>query len=402
MNANLLIRGLFTFPPSSFRLHPFWLVVMLVLGPPLFVFSQEAQEYRQAYEAYQSKDFAAAEKAIDEAIKKDSESRKNFYLKALILASQKKDAEAIQALEKCTTLKPDDHEALFMLGSLYLRKKNYEKAVESLEQALAYKPGDYTASYRLATGYLKLHKYEKSASVLSEVEVEGKDQFEYNYLYGVVLRSLGQNDKAITYFEQACKLKPGDIPAQLGLADAYQRAGKYKEAMAIIEPVLINQPGNVEALNTLGESQLSIRDYEAVIETANKMTVVAANDYRGYMLRAKAYEVLDQTDKAVPDLKKVCELDNAGGGCNAASLLAGIYYQRKQYLEAEGYYQRAYECHKDVTPLLMLAHCYYKQGSYEKALDAYKQVLKMAPSNEDAQQGVKSSQEYIDRKAEGK
>ena len=402
MNAKLLIRGLFTFHPSSFRLHPFWLVVMLVLGPPLSVFSQEAGEYKQAYEAYQAKDFAAAERAIDEAIKKDSESRKNFYLKALILASQKKDTEAIQALEKCTTLKPDDHEALFMLGSLYLKKKNYEKAVESLEQGLAYKPGDLKASYRLATGYVKLRKYEKAASALSKVEAKGKDQFEYNYLYGVVLRALGQNDKAIAYCEQACKLKSDDIPAQLGLADSYQRAGKYKEAMAIIKPVLINQPGNVEALNTLGESQLSIRDYQAVISTANKMTVVAAKDYRGYMLRAKAYEALDQTDKALPDLKKVYELDNGGGACNAASLLARIYYHRKQYLEAEGYYQRAYECGKNVTPLLMLAHCYYKQGSYEKALSAYKKVLKMAPSNEDAQKGVKSSQEYIDRKAQGK
>ena len=401
MNAKLLIRGLFTFHPSSFRLHPFWLVVMLVLGSQLFVFSQNADEYKQAYEAYQAKDFAAAERAIDEAIKKDSESRKNFYLKALILASQKKDTEAIQALEKCRTLKPDDHETLFMLGSLYLKKKNYEKAVETLEQGLAYKPGDLKASYRLATGYVKLRKYERAASVLSKVEAKGKDQFEYNYLYGVVLRSLDQNDKAIAYCEQACKLKPDDVRAQLSLADSYQRAAKYKDAMAIIKPVLINQPGNVEALNTLGESQLSTRDFEDVIKTANKMTVVAANDYRGYMLRAKAYEALNQIDKALPDLKKVYQLDN-GGACNAASLLAGIYYQRKQYLEAEGYYLRAYECRKNVTPLLMLAHCYYKQGSYEKALEAYKKVLKMAPNNDDAQQGVKSCQEHIDRKAQGK
>lgn len=378
-----------------------FLVVMLVLGPPVFVSSQDADEYKQAYEAYQAKDFAAAEKAIDEAIKKDSESRKNFYLKALILASQKKDQEAIQALERCTTLKPDDHEALFMLGSLFLRKKNYEKAVEALEQGLAYKPGDYTASYWLATGYVRLRKYEKAASALSKVEVKGKGQFEYNYFYGVVLRALGQHEKAIKYLEQARKLKPDDTGAQLSLADSYQRAGKHKEAMEIIRPVLANQPGNVEALSTLGESQLSTRDYEAVISTANKMTVVAANDYRGYMLRAKAYEALNQTDKALPDLKKVYALDN-GGACNAASVLAGIYYQRRQYVEAQGYYQRAYECRKNVTPLLMLAHCYYKQGSYEKALEAYKKVLKMSPNNEDAQQGVKSSQEYVDRKAQGK
>ena len=93
-----------------------FLVVMLAIVPPLFVFSEDVEEYKQAYDAYQAKDCAAAEKAIDEAIKKNPESRKYFYLKALILARQKKDAEAMLALSKCRSLKPDDHEALFMLG----------------------------------------------------------------------------------------------------------------------------------------------------------------------------------------------------------------------------------------------------------------------------------------------
>jgi len=380
----------------SSRLVAF-LVVMLAIVLPLFVFSQDVEEYKRAYDAYQTKDYAAAEKAIDEAIKKNAESRKYFWLKALILARQKKDAEAMLALSKCKSLKPDDHEALFMLGSLYLRKKNYQKAAESLEQGLAYKSGDYMASYRLATAYVKLRKYKKAASVLSKVEAEGKDRFEYNYFYGIVLRSLGQHERAIGYLEKARNLKPKDIRTQLNLADSYQREAKYDEAMAIIKPVLTKQPGNAEALNTLGEAQLGAHDYDGAVSTANKMTVVSANDFRGYMLRAKAHQALDQVDKALPDLKRAFKLDN-GGACNAASLLASIYYQRKKYLEAEGYYLRAYQCRRNVTPLLMLAHCYYKQGRHEKALSTYKKVLKMAPDNDDALQGAKSSQEHIDRK----
>ena len=371
--------------------------VMVIFALSLSVFSKDVEEYKQAYDLYRAKDYAAAEMAIDEAIKKEPESRKYFYLKALILAKQKKDAGAIQALDKCKTLKPDDHAALFMLGSMYLKKKDYQKAAESFEQGLAYKPDSYTASYQLATAFVKLRKYKKAADTLSNVQAEGKERFEYNYLYGVVLRSCGQHDKAITFLAQAHKLKPTDIRTQLKLADSFQRQHKYEEAMAIIKPVLAKQPGNAEALNTLGESQLGAHDYEAAVSTANKMTVVSANDYRGYMLRAKANQALEQVDKALPDFKKVFELDN-GGACNAASLLASIYYERRQFLEAEGYYLRAYECRRSLKPLLMLAHCYYKQGRYEKALSTYKKVLKLSPDNDDALQGVKSSQEYMDRK----
>jgi len=374
-----------------------FVVAMLALGLPLLVFSQDVEEYKQAYDAYQTKDYAAAEKAIEQAIKKNPESRKYFYLKALILARQKKDSEAMLALSKCKTLKPDDHQALFMLGSLYLRKKDYQKAAEALEQGLAYKPGNFMASYRLATAYVKLHKYRKAASVLATVETEGKNRFDYNYFYGIVLRSLSQHEKAIKYLEKARNIKPKDMRTQLSLANSYQREAMYDKAMAIIKPVLTKQPGNAEALHTLGESQLGAHDYKGAISTANKMTVVSANDYRGYMLRAKANQALDQVDKALPDLKKSFELDN-GGACNAASLLASIYYQRKQYLEAESYYLRAYECRRNVTPLLMLAHCYYKQGRHDKALATYKKVLKMVPDNDDALQGAKSSQEHIDRK----
>jgi len=373
------------------------LVAGLVLTLPLLILAQDVIEYKQAYDAYKAKDWAAAQKAIDEAVKKDPDNRKYLYLKALILLSEKRDAEAIRALEKCVSLKPNDYQSLFLLGRLFLDRKNYQKSADSFEQGLAYRPGDYQGSYGLATAYVKLHNYEKAANTLSKVTGKALNRFQFNYLYGVVLRSLGKYEEAIKYLEKARLLKPEHVQTQLSLADSYQRFGKHEKAVAIVKPVLAKEPGNVEALNTLGEAQLGAGDYKAALSTSNKMTVVAANDYRGYMLRAKAWQGLNQLDKAVRDLKKVFELDN-GGACNAANLLASIYYQRKEFLEAEGYYRRAYEWQKSVTPLLMLGHCYYREGKYDESLETYQKVLKLAPSNVEAQQGVKSSKQQISRK----
>ncbi|MBN1593800.1 MAG: tetratricopeptide repeat protein [Candidatus Coatesbacteria bacterium] len=361
------------------------------------LFSQDVEEYKAAYDSYQAKDYSAAEKSIDAAIAKEPENRKYIYLRALILAKQKKDTEAIQALVKCKTLKPDDYSVLFMLGSMYMKRKEYLQATESFEQGLAYKPGDYSAGYQLATAYVKLRKYKKAADVLSKMKDAGEKAFDYNYLYGLVLRSLGQHAEAIKFLSRAHELDPKDTRAQLKLADSYQREGKYREAMNIITLVLAEQPGNADALYTLGSSQLGSHEYEAAISTATKMTVVSANDYRGYLLRGKAYQGLNKPDKAVPDLKKVFDLDN-GGACTAANLLASIYYESRQFMVAEGYYKRVYDCRHSFQPLLMLAHCYYKQDRFEKALETYKKVLSIEPDNDDATKGMKSSQEQIDRK----
>ena len=373
------------------------LVAGLVLTLPLLILSQDVIEYKQAYDAYKAEDWAAAHKAIDEAVKKDPDSRKYLYLKALILLSEKKDAEAIRALEKCVSLKPNDYQSLFLLGRLFLKRKDYQKSAERFEQGLAYRPGDYQGSYGLATAYVKLRNYAKAANILSKVTGKALNRFQFNYLYGVVLRSSGKYDEAIKYLEKARLSKPEHVQTQLSLADSYQRFGKHEKAAAIVKPVLAKEPGNVEALNTLGEAQIGAGEYKSALSTGNKMTVIAANDYRGYMLRAKAWQGLNQLEKAIPDLKKVFELGN-GGACNAANLLASIYYQRKEFLEAEGYYRRAYEWQKSVTPLLMLGHCYYREGKYDKSLETYQKVLKMAPGNAEAQQGVKSSKEQVNRR----
>ncbi|RLC44066.1 MAG: hypothetical protein DRH70_09250 [Candidatus Coatesbacteria bacterium] len=372
-------------------------VAGLIFILPLLLLAQDVIEYKQAYDAYKAKNWAAAHKAIDKAVKKDPANRKYLYLKALILLREKRSAEAIRILQKCVSLKPNDYQSLFLLGRLFLKRKDYQKSADSFEQGLAYRPGDYQGSYGLATAYVKLHNYKKAAKVLSKVRGKALNRFQFNYLYGLVLRSLGRYEEAIKYLEKARLLKPEHVQTQLSLADAYQRSGKQKEAMAILKPLLAKKPGNVEALNTLGEAQLGAGDYKAALSTGNKMTVIAANDYRGYMLRARSWQGLNRPEKAVPDLKKVLELDN-GGACNAATLLASIYYQRKEFLVAEQYYRRAYKCQRTVTPLLMLGHCYYREGQYDKSLQTYQKVLKLDPNNVEAQQGVKSSKEQLSRK----
>ena len=390
------------FPKGILRLFllisacPIVLAALLTCCATSPAIAQE-DEYKLAYDSYKAGNLEKAEKEIEGAIKKAPDSHKYFFLKGLITTRLKRNKEAIAAFLKCKSLKPNDFVSMFNLGSLYDKEKDYSKSAEAFEEGLVYRPNDYQGNYKLAKVYMRLRKYKKAAEALKKVAKKGESRFEYNYLYGLALRQLKQYKKAIARLESAHKLNPGHTQALIDLADAYQRNNDYAKAASSIETVLAKQPGNVKALQTLGDAKLGEGDYEAALANAEKIIAQAPTDYEGYLIRAEAYKNLKQSKKAIADFKKVLEIDK-GEQCAAATHLAAILYAQRDYAEASEYYSQAYKCNRSWRPLLMIAHCHYRLAHYDDALLTYQKVLRFNPSNEDAKQGAKSSQEHIDRK----
>ncbi len=353
--------------------------------------------YAEAFDLYSQREFGAAKSAIDRAIQKEPEKAESYYLKALILLGQGDLESASPALTKCLSLKPSHDRAILTLGQVYARQKNYPKAIELLQLGLKYDPENYQANYQLGAIYAGLEQYENARSVLSRIEDQGKEKFEFNYTYGLVLNHLRKFRDAIEHLQRALDARAGHVPTVISLAHCYEGLGDLEPALHTIQDVLAKNPKKINALKVLGDIQLSLSRFDGAVSTGDTMIRIAPRQTWGYLLRAKAHQALGQSQKAIADFKKAVELKGPGTHL-AAARLASMYYQRRQYLEAEYYYRDLYQSQKEVTPLLMLAHCYYKQGRHDKALETYKKVLKMSPGSDDALQGAKSSQEHIDRK----
>jgi tetratricopeptide (TPR) repeat protein len=140
--------------------------------------------------------------------------------KALSVALQMQDKEALQALERAARLLPDDAEAHSNLGAALRRHGRLDQAVASLRRALRMRPD------------------------LAEV---------WNNL-GNAERDLGRLDAAVEALREALRLKPGFAKAHNNLGNALLDLGRLDEAGASYRRALEIDANYAEAHGNLGSA----------------------------------------------------------------------------------------------------------------------------------------------------
>jgi protein O-mannosyl-transferase len=159
---------------------------------------------------------------------------------------------------------------------------------------------------------------------------------------GVYYRELGQNEKALTDFNESIRLAPSaaaynsrgkvyfdmkkypeamkDYSAAIKeeplLAEAYaNRAAVYgttnfvNEAIQDINKALEFEPNNVNALVNRGAAYLSTKQYDLSIKDLTRVIELEPNHQNGHLNRSLAYKESGQTEKALADAVKYVSLN---------------------------------------------------------------------------------------------
>jgi len=103
-----------------------------------------------------------------------------------------------------------------IIARAYYRNKDYEKVVELLEREEIKK--DYSTLFLLGNSSLELKQLEKAALYFEELRNYG-DTVKINQVLGAIFLSLGEREKAKTYFDRAKEIEKG----------AKEKASKEKE-----------------------------------------------------------------------------------------------------------------------------------------------------------------------------
>jgi len=83
---------------------------------------------------------------------------------------------------------------------------------------------------------------------------------------------------ALAALEARASAKPGDVPTQLALADAYVQAGRPKEAIPRYQAVLANDPNNVAALDGLALILVASGSNDGAIVAADRVLAQRPKD----------------------------------------------------------------------------------------------------------------------------
>ncbi len=155
--------------------------------------------------------------------------------------------EYLETLE----LNADMPEAQFNLGNYYTAIGDPLGAEKAYRWAISLSPAFTSALLNLADLYRANGLDRKAASLLEKAVGMAPDDPATHHAMGLLLIRQKNLEKAVEFLGKAAKLNPGNVRYSYVYAVALYESGTHDQAIAMLEAVLEQQPGNQEIISAL-------------------------------------------------------------------------------------------------------------------------------------------------------
>jgi hypothetical protein len=139
-------------------------------------------------------------------------------------------ADAINAFEQVTKLRPDYKDGYINQGLTYIEWEKYDQAREPLEKALALRQNDARALYYLALVERRARHSEAEIADLEKVVAQFPECRDARRELGISYYQQHRPEEAIAQFKALQAIDPDDLAAHYNLAILYRRKGMKHEA----------------------------------------------------------------------------------------------------------------------------------------------------------------------------
>ena len=251
--------------------------------------------------------------------------------------------KALDRFRISARMSPNMFEPHYNSGTIYLRQRAYSKAVGEFTIAARLKPTDAFVQNNLGVSYDNLKMTALAADAFKKAADMKPDNVTFAHNAGLALSKL-RRPEALPYLEKA--LGDGTDPAiALALGDAYSRAGRKSDALKYYE-----------SLRT-AESKNSVFWFNLGVMRAQNQDLAGA----------------EQAYRRVLELNPV-DLD-------ALNNLGLLLFRKQQYEEAETLFDKLAGINpSSVSTKLNLGAAAAKAGDLKKAIEAWKEVIRIEPN----------------------
>lgn len=281
---------------------------------PVVTNSEAANAYAAAVEAFTAKDLATAEAKFEEALAYDGELR--------------------QAMEALTVVE--------------LQQGDYQETVEAAERAIAAGSTDMAIFRARWEAYRLMGDEEKTAEAAADLEKFGALTEEAKRIYNEGIHELkaGNKEGAFVKFDQALDADPHLQEALFAKATTGLEIGKFEEAADAAEGVLLQDPGNADALRLRYNAALHLDDEDMLIDTLVGLAPVEPEAAKKnlWLLAMAAYDD-DDNERSKERFEKVLQVDPTNA--QAHYLLGLVYLGEDNKAKVKSHLQRFLELAPD-------------------------------------------------------
>ncbi len=319
-------------------------------------FPSEPNSYDLLAAAYMQKsretgDFglnAKAEEALDRASKLAPDDYNTIKLRAKLLLTYHRFAEALQAAQQAQAINPRDHDVYGAMTDALVELGEYDKAVEAAQTMVDLRPD--TASYSRISYLRALHGDTKGAIEAMRIAVEAANPGD--------LESVAW-----------CRVHLGDELMNAGqLADAER---EYDHALFIFPDYHLALAAKARARLAAGDTDGAVTYYKRAVER------IPLPDYAGAL--GDIYTKLGRADDAKKQyaLVEFVERTGAQGGTYSRQLALFWADHDMRLDDALAAAQRERALRGDVYTCDALAWCLYRKGQFAEAKTAMAEALRL-------------------------
>ncbi len=203
---------------------------------------------------------------------------------------------------------PDDQVSRMLMARAYEKAGELQLAISTYRDALSRSPDDIRIITPTIEALYKAKEYEQAEELLNRAS---RVKFQIPQLQRLQLHSFlrrGELDSASDILQNLLDNDPNNQNAYLSLALLKMQQNKFEESEDLLMKLKTQNPNSLAVIATQIQLYLRQDKPEAALKTCHEM-VSNLNNAAAYILSARTYATLGQSDKALEELEKAISIE---------------------------------------------------------------------------------------------
>jgi tetratricopeptide (TPR) repeat protein len=324
----------------------------------------------------------------------DSDQFQDLFYESLKQKGMENYDKAIDALDKCVDLQPNNPTLFFELGKNYLSQKKYKEAYDNFEKATKIDPSNRWAWVGMYDVCYESHDYNQAIIVVQKL-VEFKDDYKDDLIS--LYMNTQQYDKALTLIndqnDKYGKKEEREIYKSQILQDAKYQGPEKNNLLDQIKKNPKEESNYIELISIYSKSNQE----EKALEIAKMLEKEIPNSDWAQVSLFKFHLNNNDGDKAVISMNKVFASDKIDKKIKHRILNEFLIFTQKnpQYSDALGKAIGYFENDKEVQVAKEIGKFYVNKKDWINATKYFEMHLKSNP--QDIEAGLLLLQCYVDK-----
>ena len=348
------------------------------------------------------KEYVKAFKCFNKIISNEPNNPHAYYgLGKLYQVMNNKDNEAIQNYNKCVEIDPNYYKAEIQLGVLFLKTKDFDKSLEFLKKVYEIEKNSPLCLTCLGNIYIEKKDYHEAEKYLTASLKLEKRNIATNAALADTYFALGKLDEAIQKYIATIKLG-GNLPEiYLNLGHCYYIKDKYEQSINnYISALKLVKNTRHDYYYYLGNALVAGKRYKDAIKAYQAAVKLKNNKLLYYFCLGRTCYLDNQYKYGIKYLEELMEIGKKLKKENKENFTDKdvLYLLFKCYSSLPSVDK--IKCKNLVSELMKddaknikyincLADLYEKTNQTFEAIQTYKKILKIDPSNQDARRDLK-------------